>query len=214
MVFLIYFNAYRLCGKNWPFGAPPKSERTSFGPVFFFGRNGSFGGLGPNFETWVLGNGPVFLVWAPLWEVQKHEILKTRKISRNTQRIDPKCIHGYLRNCFLPEEQCTSQTCISSFKKMGPLIFRQCFSCICGTFKKKIGSGNPFQVFWEVKNGPRGPFEDQGPISGRHVLSVSVVLSVEAAMECHARDNDVFCAVSLRGTTAASTSTVAGPARS
>ena len=44
-------------------------------------------------------------------------------------------------------------------------------------------------------------FEDQESIFGQAgVLSVSVVLSVECAMECRMRVNGLFCAVSLSGT--------------
>ena len=84
-------------------------------------------------------------------------------------------------------------------------MFYIVFSTICRTSMKTVeGTRAPFfRFFGEVKNGPPALLRIKEPRFGRtSVLSVSVVffVSVESAMECRMRVNDVFCAVSLGGT--------------
>ena len=92
----------------------------------------------------------------------------------------------------------------SFFFSKSTLIFTLCYVQFAGRLKKAS-----FQGFWEAK------MEDQVGTSGRQVLSVCGVVCVcgpvETVKECQMRVNDVFCAVSLSGTTTASSSTAANP---
>ena len=82
------------------------------------------------------------------------------------------------------------------------------FSAICGMFKEtKLASGPIFGFFQKWKCVRRhfwghGAGGGGGNLGVLGVLRVSVMLSVsvESAMECWIRDNDVFCAVSPSGT--------------
>ena len=100
------------------------------------------------------------------------------------------------------------------FQKMGPPHSHNVFSTVCDTFKKKKNPGAHFWVIWEVKMGPGHVRGSRKAILGRQVccLCLWYCLSAETAMACQVRVNDVFSAVSLSGTTTASSSTSASPA--
>ena len=79
-------------------------------------------------------------------------------------------------------------------------------ACGFGVLCTEKQNGHIFE-FLGSENRPPSTLEDQEePNFGGHVccLCLWCCLSVETAVECHMRVNEVFCAVSLSGTTTAS----------
>ena len=72
---------------------PPKLGMGSLLGLFF-GRRGLLWAISrPNFKTWALGHGPLFLVWGFLGELVRENIkLEDHKIKNHTQRIDQTCM--------------------------------------------------------------------------------------------------------------------------
>ena len=86
----------------------------------------------------------------------------------------------------------------SAFFQHGPLSFLECvFYHVRDAQKKILGLVPHFTFFREAKMGPGAHFDDQGLISGRWVLPVSVDGAVECQMTCQIT---CFCGVSLSGT--------------
>ena len=144
---------------------PLASSKTRNGPFWshFFGRNEPYDMFWePNSK-----NGAPISVCAAFWGRKKHECVKLRITCQNTHCIDPKCM--LFQACLLDKNIafCQRKMHISNTHPCFPLIFRQCFSCICGTFKKNMALGTHFRFFGRVKMGStairgtsEGPFRE------------------------------------------------------
>ena len=98
-------------------------------------------------------------------------------------------------------KSCTSQKASFFFRHGGSSFVHCVFYHLLHVQKNhKNGTRNPFPSFWKAKMGPRALLRIREAHFGQAgVLSLSVVpsVSVEGAMECQLRVNDVFCAVCL-----------------
>ena len=117
-----------------------------------------------------------------------------------------------MTNILKGELNIAKNACTSS--KTGPLIFTSCFLPFAARSKKNdMVHRVHFRIFGSEHRHP-GTLGDQGSPCGlgRCVVCVCGVVSVETAMECQLRVNDVFFDVSLSGATTGLSSTAARPA--